>query len=111
MAYERNTAEGIRLWLTAEVSSPGWNSASIAKGLTEDVVTIITPNFSQFDSRVKQGVLLATMCMRKGDLMLLGDNLNKVNVVSFYIILLYSFLFAPTYKKEHDAFLLLLLLL
>ncbi|CEP06905.1 hypothetical protein [Parasitella parasitica] len=84
MAYERNTAEGIRLWLTAEVNSPGWNSASIAKGLTEDVVTMITPYFSQFDSRVKQGVLLATMCMRKGDLMLLGDNLNKIIEIALH---------------------------
>lgn len=100
MAYERNTAEGIRLWLKAEVSSPGWNSASIAKGLTEDVVTMITPSFSQFDSRVKQGVLLATMCMRKGDLMLLGDNLNKVMFFFFFIILLFSSCFAPPYKKK-----------
>lgn len=99
MAYERNTVEGIRLWLKAEVSSPGWNSASIAKGLTEDVVTMITPSFSQFDSRVKQGVLLATMCMRKGDLMLLGDNLNKVMFL-FIILLFFSSCFAPPYKKK-----------
>lgn len=101
MAYERNTAEGIRLWLKAEVSSPGWNSASIAKGLTEDVVTMITPSFSQFDSRVKQGVLLATMCMRKGDLMLLGDNLNKV-MFFFIILLFFFFLFcSPIQEKRY----------
>jgi hypothetical protein len=78
MAYERNTTEGIRSWLSAEINSPGWNSVSIAKGLTEDVMMIIVQDFNELDNRIKQGILLSTLCMRKGDLMALGDGLNKV---------------------------------
>lgn len=84
MAYERNSTEGIRTWLTAELNTPGWNSSAIAKGLTEDVMTIIMDHFTVFDTRVKQGILLSTMYMRKGDLLSLGDGLNKVTCFSFF---------------------------
>lgn len=78
MAFERNTTEGIRSWLAAETSTPGWNSSSIAKGLTEDVMTLIVDHYADFDSKIRQGILLSTMYMRKGDLMMLKDGLNKV---------------------------------
>ncbi|KAI8367387.1 hypothetical protein EDC96DRAFT_506642 [Choanephora cucurbitarum] len=78
MAYERNTVEGVRSWLTAEISSNGWSSASIAKGLTDDVMTTLVHNFQQFDNRMKQAILLGVICMRKADLIALGDDLIKV---------------------------------
>jgi hypothetical protein len=77
MAYERNTTEGIRSWLAAETSTT-WNSSSIAKGLTEDVMSIIIDQYQDFDSKIRQGILLSTMYMRKGDLLTLRDGLNKV---------------------------------
>ncbi|OBZ84226.1 hypothetical protein A0J61_07725, partial [Choanephora cucurbitarum] len=77
MAYERNTVEGVRSWLTAEISSNGWSSASIAKGLTDDVMTTLVHNFQQFDNRMKQAILLGVICMRKADLIALGDDLIK----------------------------------
>jgi hypothetical protein len=79
MAYERNSLEGIRSWLVTEVSSPGWNGSSIAKGLTEDVMTILGNHVNEFDSRMKQGLLLAILNMRKSDIMLLNQDIKKVN--------------------------------
>lgn len=84
MAYERNTTEGIRTWLSAELNTPGWNSSAIAKGLTEDMMTIIVDDYNEFDAKVKQGIILSTMYMRKGDLLSLGDGLNKVTCFLFF---------------------------
>lgn len=88
MAYERNTTEGIRTWLSAELNTPGWNSSAIAKGLTEDMMTIIVDDYNEFDTKVKQGIILSTMYMRKGDLLSLGDGLNKVTCFLFFFLLL-----------------------
>ncbi|KAI8095721.1 hypothetical protein BDF21DRAFT_13449 [Thamnidium elegans] len=78
MAFERNTTEGIRTWLTTELSTPGWNSSSIAKGLTEDVMMIIVDDFNLFETKIRQAIILSAMYIRKGDLLSLGDGLNKV---------------------------------
>lgn len=78
MAYERNTVEGVRSWLAAEISSNSWSSASIAKGLTDDVLTTLVHNSQQFDNRMKQSILLGIICMRKADLVALNDELVKV---------------------------------
>lgn len=87
MAYERNTTEGIRTWLTTELSSPGWNSSSIAKGLTEDVMMIIVDDFNLFETKIRQAIILSAMYMRKGDLLSLGDGLNKVTCLFFFYFL------------------------
>jgi hypothetical protein len=87
MAYERNTTEGIRSWLQAELSTPGWNSSTIAKGLTEDVMNIIIENYKEFDTKIRQAIILTTVYMRKGDLLSLGDGLNKVNFIIFFFSL------------------------
>lgn len=78
MAYERNTTEGIRSWLQAELSTPGWNSSSLVKSMTEDAMNTIVDNFEQLNAKIKQAIVLTTLYMRKGDLSLYGDGLNKV---------------------------------
>ncbi|KAI9358982.1 hypothetical protein BD770DRAFT_386348 [Pilaira anomala] len=95
MAFERNTTDGIRTWLHSELSAPGWSSSSIAKSLTEDVMYIIVDHFQQFETKIRQAIILSVVYMKKNDFLSLGEGLNKVTCFFlfyfFYFLVLFLF--------------------
>lgn len=90
MAFERNTTDGIRTWLHSELSAPGWNSSSIAKSLTEDVMYIIVDHFHHFETKIRQAIVVAVVYMKKNDFLSLGEGLNKVTCFYLFIFLFFS---------------------
>ncbi|KAI8881127.1 hypothetical protein K501DRAFT_286530 [Backusella circina FSU 941] len=78
MTYERTTSQGIQAWLTTELSTPGWNSAVVAKGLTDEVMATILQQYNEFDSTTKQGILLASLYVTKADFLAVKETLTKV---------------------------------
>jgi hypothetical protein len=78
MTYERNTSQGIKHWLTTELSAPGWNSAAVAKLLTDEAMATILQQYNEFDSTTKQGILLASLYVTKADFLAVKETLTKV---------------------------------
>ncbi|KAI8096966.1 uncharacterized protein BX664DRAFT_325285 [Halteromyces radiatus] len=75
---DKGTPQTIRAWLEEEFSTPGWHSAVVAQELSDDILDIVSMQFTNYDKATKIGILFSLLYIRKGELPSMIDNCNKI---------------------------------